>query len=227
MLFATVVALVLLTITAAIWLLSQDRGASEPLVALWIAFGFGLIALGLAVFLERPLLRFLGGGASISLALALMSVAVVEEWAKFWPLAAYIYRKPYFNEHTDGIIYFGLSGLAFGLVENLGYTALYGASTGLARIVLIPLFHVATTATVGYYLASAKLDRISFWKVIWAWIAVVLLHAAYDFCLYSGIAQLSLVAFAIVVGLSVNLYRLLRKAQAQDVAAGLKAVARV
>ena len=127
-----------LAVGLVIFLLKSDKGEREPVNALWIAAGMGILAAILAAVIEKWLIPTsnLEAGASIGVMLpSFIGVGVIEESLKFLPLAIYIYHKKYFNEHTDGIIYFAIAGLGFGLPENILYTIQYGAKPGIGRLV--------------------------------------------------------------------------------------------
>ncbi len=153
-----------------------------------------------------------------------MAVGVIEEACKFLPLAFIIYGRKFFNEHTDGIIYFALAGLGFGLPENILYTVQFGAQTGLSRLLLTPIFHATTTGIVGYFLAKRKLSHKSPWIVALPLAGVMLLHGIYDFGLESSSDVLKLVSLLITLCLAGNLFLLFYKATDQDQDMGLSVV---
>jgi RsiW-degrading membrane proteinase PrsW (M82 family) len=150
-----------------------------------------------------------------------MAVGVIEELCKFVPLATYLYKQRYFNEHTDGVIYFALAGLGFGLPENILYTLQYGSRTGLIRLVLTPIFHAAITGMVGYFLIKRKLLGKKAWGVFLPLTAAILLHGLYDFGLAVGTGFYALMALLITLGTSAGLFVLFLKATEQDQDAGL------
>ncbi len=194
------------------YLLTHDHGRKMPAKALWAAAGFGLLGIAAALFLEFRLLPDgfdtenvhniqLGWGL-----LFFLVVGVIEEACKFGPLAAWIYKKPYFNEHIDGIVIFAICGLTFGLLENIAYTLEYGASAGISRLVLTPFFHAAGTGILGYYLVSMKINprhKTKFWL---APPAVMALHGIYDYGLYSQIPLLLMASLMITLLFSLGLF---------------------
>jgi len=228
MITLAVLALFLLTAAGFVYfLVHSDRGEHEPRGALWMAFGMGLVAVVLAINLELRFAHEMTEGTVSGmpqLALAALKVGLIEELAKCLPLALIIYHKRYFNEHTDGVVYFALAGLGFGLVENLLYTAGFGAGVGIARLILTPLFHAATTAMIGYALVKVKLDKASKWSAVGMVVAVILIHALYDFGVLSGIAIFIIASIVLTFGLGVNLFVMLRRARYQDQQKGLSAV---
>lgn len=175
-----------------IWyMLKHDHGRQLPVESLWIAFGFGLVATVLAVLLENWLLpkNMLLKIQNVSLITGLLyflAVGVLEEAVKFIPLALFIYRKPYFKQRVDGVIYFAICGLTFGLCENIMYTVTFGAKTGIVRLIVSPFFHAAATSILGYYLISMKINHQSKPKFIAACVLIPLIHGIYDFGLSSG-----------------------------------------
>jgi len=212
------------------YLLHHDHGRRLPPSSLWTAFGFGIAALILAGLLETQLfpksfwvapqlepigLRFL----------FFMGVGILEEAAKFVPLALFIYSRPYFREHTDGVIYFAICGLTFGLGENILYTLSFGSKVGIERLVITPFLHAATTGIIGYYLASRKIDRKYTAKFIVAAALIPFMHGVYDFGVYSGQDFLLLLSLLITLLLTLGLFLYFMQANDLDKAAIARAAA--
>jgi RsiW-degrading membrane proteinase PrsW (M82 family) len=200
------------------YFLSHDRGEKEPIGALWIAAGFGLIAVVIAGLLENFLLPsdlVTSQHAASAVLVPALGVGVIEEAAKFLPLALFIYPRRYFNEHTDGIIYFAIVGLGFGLPENILYTTQYGSKVGLSRILLTPFFHAATTSMVGYF---------SLWLVAVMLGVAMLLHGLYDFGLMSGILIFVIMSLMITVVVAVGMFLFYMRATELDQDIGLSVV---
>jgi RsiW-degrading membrane proteinase PrsW (M82 family) len=208
------------------YLIFHDRGEKEPIGALWIALGFGFLGAFPTVYLESKFLHIQSvpdAGLAATLA-TMIGVGVIEEACKFIPLALFIYKKRYFNEHTDGVIYFALAGLGFGMPENILYTASFGTKAAMARVVLTPFFHAATTAFVGYFLIKRKLAGQSPWLVIIPVVAAMILHGLYDFGLSSGNTIFIIMSIAITFGLSSALFVLYMRAGTLDQEEGISVV---
>ncbi len=205
------------------FLIAEDHGEKEPVAALWMAAGFGLLGAVAASFLESRLVsanNLLPGAPYGTLLVAVLAVAVIEEACKFLPLAIVIYRRRYFNEYTDGVIYFALAGLGFGLPENLLYTLQFGTKTGIVRILMTPLFHAATTGLVGYALIRRKLAGKSL-PGIWLPLAgIVVLHGAYDFGLSSGSVSYAIGSLLVTLGVSIGFFVAYLRAAENDQARG-------
>jgi RsiW-degrading membrane proteinase PrsW (M82 family) len=205
------------------FLIAEDRGEKEPVGALWMAAGFGLLGAVAASFLEWRLVsanNLLPGASYGTLLVAVLAVAVIEEACKFLPLAIVIYKRRYFNEYTDGVIYFALAGLGFGLPENLLYTLQFGTKTGVVRILMTPLFHAATTGLVGYVLVKRKLTGRSPLWVGLPLAGVIGLHGLYDFGLSSGSALYAIGSLLVTLGASIGFFVAYLRAAENDQARG-------
>lgn len=211
------------------FLISQDHGEKEPVGTLWLAVGLGFVG-GIAGGLLEVLLipeNALKAGAPLLVSLiAFLAVGIIEEVVKFLPLALYIFKKPFFNEHTDGVIYFALAGLGFGLPENILYTIDFGSQAGISRIILTPFLHAATTGMVGYFLADRKtrgLSAIGVWPYL---LLAMLLHGIYDFGIGSGIVGFALLSIVITFSLTAALFIFYLRAIEHDQNSGLTVVGR-
>lgn len=210
------------------YFLKHDRGQKKAIGTLWAAAGFGLLGTVIAAVLETLIIpEGLTKGIQVlgpSLILIALGIGVIEELSKFIPLAIFLYPKRYFNEHTDGVIYFALAGMGFGVPENILYTIQFGVKAGFARIILTPFFHAATTALVGYYLAKIKLAGQSKLKIIPPLMAAIVLHGLYDLGLLSGNGLLVMLSLMITAGLTVGLFLFFMRASELDQDQGLSAV---
>ncbi len=209
------------------FLVSHDHGPKEPILALWFAFGMGALGALAAYFIENTFLTAtsLGPGTpQLTLLGTTMLIAVIEESCKFIPLALVIYKRQFFNEHTDGVIYFALAGLGFGLPENIMYTLQQGTHAGSIRLVLTPFFHAAITGMVGYFLAKQKLGHRSPLLVIIPFLCAIALHGFYDFGLLSTIPIYTVMSIVVTLGLSGNLFLLFSRATDHDQDLGLSVV---
>lgn len=229
-----------------IWFfLRNDHGVKETKGALFAAAAFGVLAVVAAVWAELFLPDPSNPRATLlTLLFVGLAVGIIEEAAKFIPLAIFIKNKSYFNEHTDGVIYFGIAGLTFGLIENLFYLLIYknhlGGSefTGIFRLIVLFFFHAASTGIVGYYFAKVKIQHQSLARPIIAFSTLVMVHGLYDFLfLYAAHAyqnayaasdnSLTLIVLALVSGLILSallntfLFLYYGRAQQWDASIGL------
>lgn len=208
------------------YLVQQDRGPKEPKRTLFFAGLLGFMALIVAGVAESFLIS-----DSLYDGLALMSsqdilrtmlvVGAVEEVSKSFILALFLYRKRYFNEMTDGVIYFALAGMVFGVGESILYATTLGAGTGLMRIIVAPFIHAAFCAIFGWTLALRKVRG-------WPWLIVFVgaalsvgLHALYNFGLLYGAWWSVLTALGLAVLLNVGVFKLLHYGQRLDAESGI------
>lgn len=225
--FALLIIFITLSVGLAWFLIAHDRGQKEPVAALWIALGFGFLGAIVAAVAEVFLLNdknLRPGVAFPTVFGTAIGIGLIEEVCKFVPLALFIFKKPYFNEHTDGVLYFAIAGMGFGLPENLLYTLQFGSQAGVGRILLTPFFHAATTALVGYFLARRKLAKRSMLGIWPMLLAAAVLHGVYDFGLSTGSAVYGAIAVLITFGLSAALFLLYLQATERDEDLGLSVV---
>lgn len=226
-LFIVLLIFIAVAATLAWFLIAHDHGEREPVLALWMAAGFGLAGALLAGLLEFhfiPPANLEPGVAQRTLLPAALGVGLIEECCKFLPLALVLYSKRYFNEQTDGVIYFALAGLGFGLPENILYTLQFGSGAGIGRLILTPFFHAATCGLIGYYLVRRKLARKSPLGVLPVLLLAVALHGLYDFGLLSGSGLYALGAVLITFGVSAGLFVIFSRATEHDQEHGLSVV---
>ena len=227
LLFILIITFIAVAVGLAWFLIAHDRGQREPVAALWMAAGFGIIAGLTAALLENHLIsvdNLTPGTAQQTILVTALTVGAIEEACKFIPLAFVIYKRSYFNEHTDGVIYFALAGLGFGVPENILYTVQFGTKAGMIRVLLTPFFHAATTGVVGYYLVKRKLAGKSPWSVVVPLVVVMVLHGLYDYGLIAGGFLHTGVALLITLGMSAALFVAFFRANERDQDLGLSAV---
>jgi RsiW-degrading membrane proteinase PrsW (M82 family) len=226
-LFLLLLVFIGIAVSLAWFLIAHDHGSDEPVGSLWLAAGFGFggaIAAGVIEGLVVSPKNMQPLTPVTTMGLTVLVIGIVEEVCKFLPLGIWLWRKKYFNEHTDGVIYFALAGLGFGLPENILYTLQFGSQAGIGRVILTPFFHAAITALVGYYFARRKMAGKKPWGIIVPLTGAILLHAFYDFGLSSGKALWSVLAVSVTLGLSTSLFVIFARATQADQELGLSVV---
>lgn len=203
------------------WFIRHDKGELEPRRALWGSFCMGVVAMIVAGILEsifiqhditNPDLFF----STRTLFIDFMLVGIIEEAVKFLPLLVWLWRKPYFTERTDGVIYFALGGLGFGFAENILYTLADGAGTGIGRLIIVSFFHAALTGAAGYFVARAKAKGLPIWSTLLPLAVVMVLHGLYDFGLASGTPMFVLGALSISLYMTIGMFTLFGRAARVD-----------
>lgn len=213
------------------YVIRHDRGSKEPRQGLRAAIGFGFLSIplvllanfilgklptiGPAVSINSEVLRA-GGYPLEFLLLAMILVGIIEEAAKALPLALYIWKKPYFNELTDGLFYFGISGVIFSVTESILYTLTFGGGIGVMRIIITPFLHTGFSMWFGYFLARRKITGNGTWKVPASLIFAMLLHGLYNFGLSSKNVGATLFSLLLAVALNIGVFLLYHYAQKRD-----------
>jgi RsiW-degrading membrane proteinase PrsW (M82 family) len=195
-----------------------DKARPEPLglIVRSVLYGFlavipaAMIEIGIGAVAPTP------KGLPGVLFEAFLVAGLVEESVKLYFVRRYIFRRPEFDERTDGIIYAICVSLGFAFIENF----IYGHDA--PNILLVRAFtavpgHAVFSGVMGYYVGMAKLEegQAGAWKrgLFWA----VLLHGLYDALLMMGGLFGYLVIPLLIFGWHL-LKRLFAKAQAADMA---------
>lgn len=198
--------------------IKHDPGPPEPKKELRNAFFFGVLSIAIALVVSLAITYGVTGDwrsgiadvaidSAMPFVMAIAIFAFLEEIAKFVPIAIYLIKKPFFNEHTDGIIYFATVGLTFGAIENFLYgfgAGESGAGLVLARLVIGLFFHGALTSIAGYIYARAHVRHQSLWAPVLGLIGVSLIHTAYNFFAYSLQDNSSLIFGIAGIAIAVN-----------------------
>ncbi len=218
---------IVLAVALSVWFVWQDRRRPEPMWALFVVSLWGATATELAIRLNvlaipASVENYLNYAQARPSTLVLLGtallVATIEELLKYLPVACFLYRRRFFNEISDGIIYFGLSGMWFSVVENSNYLLSDGQHTGWLRLLVMPFLHAGLTALAGWGLAMHKLARHrSGWLVPAATLGLaIVIHAVYDGFLLSHVTFLSFVSVTLSIGVSIGLFQLYKLAKQQD-----------
>jgi RsiW-degrading membrane proteinase PrsW (M82 family) len=225
--FALALALALLPVpllvAAVLWM---DRLEPEPRSSLVFAFGWGAGVAALAALvintadLEYVTMPALGATTGEYVA-ATFGAPVVEETLKGLVLIGLLWRRrAEFDGPTDGVIYAGMVGLGFAMVENVGYyinslvtpdrggIALLGF-TFVLRGLLSPLLHPIFTSMTGLGVAYAASRRHGGKRAVAAGLlAAMILHGTWNGLSLFGTAGLVagyLIMCAVLAGLIVVL----------------------
>jgi protease PrsW len=205
-------------------ILVLDRLEPEPWNALLLAFlwgaGVAVLVAGILntlgfVVLTGPLLGKEEGWYYS----ATIGAPVIEETLKGLVLFGMLwFRRREIDGPTDGIIYAGMVGLGFAMIENVGYYVEAGQahqleSTFVLRGIIAPLGHPLFTAMTGLGVAAAALSRPGakrFFAPVGGLLAAMALHALWNGSTRYGLAGLAVaygVGFCVLIAIIVVVVR--------------------
>ncbi|MGB0524348.1 MAG: PrsW family glutamic-type intramembrane protease, partial [Flammeovirgaceae bacterium] len=175
----------------------NDKHEKEAHRALLKAFGYGILSIIPAVAIGLPL------GDHGAFFNAFISAGLLEECSKFLFLRWIFYKKPYFNEPYDGIIYAAFISLGFATLENVLYVVEGGLSVALLRMFMSVPGHAIFGVFMGYYAGLAKFNPKKERKLLLTGLGLAILtHGTYNFFLmWNDSALWFLSVFIIIAGL--------------------------
>jgi RsiW-degrading membrane proteinase PrsW (M82 family) len=169
----------------------KDRDLPEPVGLLLLAFGLGMLAVGLSAALYRGLgllgFRFDASALAESGTLglfgyALLAIGPIEELSKLLPFALVILRLRQLDEPVDGIIYASFIGLGYAAVENWQYLDYLTRAEAYARGFASPVVHIVLASIWGLWMTQALLGKRSVWRAaLRGFLVAAVLHGLYDF----------------------------------------------
>ncbi len=124
-----------------------------------------------------------------------ISIALIEETAKFVVVRCGVYRSSEFDEVYDGIVYCCAASLGFAAIENIGYVISPAAmgeglasimaitAIGIARAVLAVPAHACFGIIMGYFVGKSKFEKGSM-KIVYLLSGLFLasfMHTVYDY----------------------------------------------
>lgn len=208
-----------------IWRL--DKQEPEPIGMIIKIFFFGCLSCLPAIVLEllgeSVLDSFLSQDSDFILYNAInffLIVALAEEYCKRFMFMHFMWKHPEFNYCFDAIVYCLASALGFAALENFFYLA--GEGTDIVLWRLIPT-HSICGILMGYFLGQAKLAEVtgktaamSTYKFL-SLAMPVLIHGFYDFSLSSGSGELIILAFLMILFLTIFSFKLVHRSAKTDV----------
>lgn len=220
-------AAVLPAVILLIYVYRRDKTDKEPGYLLKKLLISGLFAAAVASLLEMAVSFILGYFAdSLSItAFAIMdalSVALIEEGAKFHYMKKHTWNDPNFNYTFDGVIYAVFVSLGFAAIENVLYVFMYGMSVAFTRAILSIPAHLAFSVYMGVFYAKAKVCDVYLHKsgitlnLFAGYVTAVLLHWIYDGMLMVGGDILFIAFIGFVILLDISVFLLIKNASAHD-----------
>lgn len=195
----------------------NTKTRNSPSLVVWV-FLLGFVAVLPAAAAEALLSTVAASlrGALLLLVRAFVIAALVEELTKYAVVRGVLWRRREFDEIADGMMYTITASLGFAFFENLMYSFGPPAVLVLRGLTAVPL-HAAASGIMGYFLGRAKFSesRAARWGILFA----VLIHGTYNALLFAG-GALSLLVIPLLGFAVMALFRLYRRALAEDRAAG-------
>ncbi len=195
-----------------LYIYSKDKYSKEPLSELLKAFGGGVLAAFLDIFL-LSIFKFaeiteFSGGLTEALYNAFCTAALPEEACKLFFLYILIWRSKYFDEYYDGIEYAAFVGLGFAGIENILYVLQGGLEVAVGRAIFAVPAHFFFAIIMGYFFALAKFRP---WKkryyLVLAYICPVIMHGIYDFILmYQNVVEKTNTTTAVLLSIAFYIF---------------------
>ena len=170
-----------------------DKYQREPLVPLVLFFFFGAMVTIPAVKLEWWAMSYMDFEHHRSIwdnfLLAFIVVALWEESLKMLVLMT-IYRRKFFDEPLDGIVYAVMIGMGFATMENIAYYERFGQEALWIRAFTAIPAHLVFAVIQGYYVGKARFKdpnaKISKKRLlIYGFLISFLLHGIYDLMIFN------------------------------------------
>ncbi|MCB9205799.1 MAG: PrsW family intramembrane metalloprotease [Ignavibacteriales bacterium] len=210
---ASLIAAVVPMILYLIFIWRLDKYEREPLGKvlnhfLWGAVGAIFFGILFSSVLNSATNVFISNEGILSLISTVLIAPFVEELVK----ASFLFRtfrKNYFDNITDGLVYGGAIGLGFGMTENLFYFMMYNETFSqwiyvvIIRSIFSAVMHAIATATVGAFLAKTKFSLTPTKKrlpIIGILLAMIF-HATWNFSLsfeFTSIVGILFMVFLII-----------------------------
>lgn len=200
----------------------MDKYDREPLIWLVIAFLLGIVSIYPAIEAEQFLeasglgLRMNFGNVAIN---AFVVVGLSEELSKFILLRLFFYRKRFFTEPMNGIVYSVMLSLGFAAIESVRYMMVSDNiyNTALIRSYSAVPAHFVFAVFMGYFMGQARFTykRKRFWLVLAGVSLAVIAHGTYDFFLlsYWMPASFGFISFGFLFAFIVAAIMLIERAQ--------------
>lgn len=188
---------------AVVWLwfwLKEDRAHPEPSALITIVFIVGGLAIIPAYFLEKGVLAILPASLSQRLWLVVALWALIEEVLKFIAVYLAAFRRRWFDEPVDAMVYMITGALGFAAAENFlfllstfttGNQPIIFLLTGNLRFIGATVVHLVASSLIGGFVGLAfyggRWRRASYLAV--GIITATFLHAMFNYFIITSESQ--------------------------------------
>lgn len=168
----------------------RDRLRPEPRGAVFRIFLLGIAttvpAIVIELLLEEIRLLQTPAGFLYPAFKAFVVTGLVEESLKLFVVMRYAFRKHYFNEVMDGIVFTVAAGMGFACLENVLYVLGKGISVGVLRAFTSVPMHGAASVIMGYYIGKAhfSIGGKRRFMVLKGFLLAVLFHGLYNLSIF-------------------------------------------
>lgn len=193
-----------------LFLLREDAKHPEPKRLILLTFLGGMLAVVLALPLERFACTYLGGCTANLSTSVFIAWAIIEETLKYAVTAAFILWRRDVDEPVDYVVYMLTAALGFSALENALFliapfssgNMISGLLTENLRFVGSTLLHVVASSAIGFALAFGHAwnmrDNIRARRIMLfacGLILAIALHAVFNFLIISRDGSTTLAAF--------------------------------
>ncbi len=173
----------------------RDKYKKGPLWMLLLSLAGGAVIVPAVIWWEQAMLGFSEYYYSFQwqhgFIISFLVAGLCEESMKMLAFMLLIWRRSYFMEKFDAILYAVYISLGFALVENIMYVLDGGTQTGLTRALTAVPAHAIFGVAMGFYLGRAKFSsRKRILKIFYAWFVPIVLHGTYNYIIMSDMPYL-------------------------------------
>jgi len=163
----------------------RDQYNQEPIMTVFKVFIFGAILTFPIMFIQYVLAA--EGILQGHLTNSFLSIALLEEFLKWFILMFAVYQHADFDEPYDGIVYGASLSLGFATVENILYLVVNGMEFAIGRAFFPVSSHALFGVIMGYYLGKAKFNQggRQHLTLMLSFLIPFVLHGIYDYILFS------------------------------------------
>ena len=209
-----------------IYIYGKDKVEKEPINLIFRLIIFGALCCYVAGTMERVISAFLPSYPQYSFNYALTNAFLVaglcEELVKLLALRLGSWRHTSFNYRFDGIVYGVSVAVGFAVLENLMYVMSYGLQTAIVRAFTAVPLHAFCGAVMGIFYSYAKKASIdgkhtvSLGYMLLAYLIPLTIHGVYDTFAMLRTQTASMLLFAFVIFLYIEVTRMINRMSAAD-----------
>ncbi|MGM0649734.1 MAG: PrsW family intramembrane metalloprotease [Bacteroidota bacterium] len=182
----------------------RDKYKKGPFWLLLLSFAGGALIVPVVIWWETAMMGFADYFYSFqwqhAFVISFFVAGLCEETMKLLAFMLLIWRRSYFMEKFDAIVYAVYISLGFALVENIMYVASGGSQIGLTRAITAVPAHAIFGIAMGFYLSKAKFTSHNrFIKLLQAWFVPIVLHGTYNYIIMADLPYLLLTFVLYVV----------------------------